>query len=317
MATPKYDASNIRVLEGLDNVRQKYDVIELSKKIKRQGDILILSKELKIRLRSLKSAVEEGRILSFFPNIHKSKVNALSRLKTNRELIKFSNMFNLSQLSVRTLYKRVLKWNKEIQINPKLLVSDEEHDIILGTLLGDASVRQRQKNSCLRFSHSIKQRDYCEWKFKIFNKFKISEFREVRRKINERSIHAIDFSTKTHPVFNYYRNLFYKNGIKKVTKKLLDQLNPRSLAIWICDDGSYSVKQGYMILCTNSFSLEEHKLMKDFFNEKFNLNPKIGFRDGKYYYLRFRKEDSEKLIKLIKPFIPKSMVYKIGGTKQW
>ena len=37
------------------------------------------------------------------------------------------------------------------------------------------------------------------------------EFREVRRKIKDREIHAVDFSTKTHPVFNYYRNLFYKN----------------------------------------------------------------------------------------------------------
>ncbi len=55
--------------------------------------------------------------------------------------------------------------------------------------------------------------------------------------------------------------------------------------------------------------------MKEFFIEKFGLNPTIGFRDGKYYYLRFSKKDSRKLIEIIKPFIPKGMEYKIGEAK--
>ena len=65
------------------------------------------------------------------------------------------------------------------------------------------------------------------------------------RKINYTFIHAIDFATKTHPVFNHYRILFYNSGRKKITNEILEQLNPRSLAIWICDDGSYENRQGY------------------------------------------------------------------------
>ncbi|MEK6936385.1 MAG: hypothetical protein AABW67_06370, partial [Nanoarchaeota archaeon] len=68
----------------------------------------------------------------------------------------------------------------------------------------------------------------------------------------------------------------------------------------------------YIILCTNAYTLEEHNLMKEFFIKKFGLNPTIGFRDNKYYYLRFKKDDSNKLIQIIKPFISKSMIYKIG-----
>ena len=82
--------------------------------------------------------------------------------------------------------------------------------------------------------------------------FNISEFREVKRRIREGFIHAIDFATKTNPVFNYYRNLFYKNGKKIISEDILKQLNSRSLAIWICDDGSYNNKQGYIILCTKT-----------------------------------------------------------------
>ena len=125
----------------------------------------------------------------------------------------------------------------------------------------------------------------------------------------------INLATKTHSIFNYYRNLFYKEGKKVVIQDILNQLNPQSLAIWICDDGSYNNKQGYIILCTNSFSFEEHELIKKFFEKRFDLSPTIGFRDGRYYYLRFKQEDSKKLIEIIKPFIPESMIYKIGGPR--
>jgi len=311
-----YTAAEIKVLEGLEGVRQRFDVVELSKKIKKKGDLLILSRELKLKPRTLSQAIEEGRILSFFPNIHKSKANALSRLRTNRELKLFSQIHDVYNTSSRKLYKLVKTWNQEIQTNPKLLISDEEHDLIIGSLMGDASIRQREKNSCFRVAHSVKQKEYIEWKLNIIKDFRISEYTERSRIVNKRKVDMIYLSTKTHPIFNYYRRLFYAAGRKNITKEILEQLNPRSLAIWACDDGSYENKQGYIILCTNSYTLEEHKLMKEFFKERFDLDPTIGFRDGKYYYLRFKQNDTKKLIKIIKPFIPKSMLYKIGEKNE-
>lgn len=311
-----YNASEIKVLEGLEGVRKRFDIVELSRKIKRKGDLLILSKELKIRPRILSEAVEEGRILKILPNIEKSKASILARLRTDREVKLFSKKHDLGKTSARKLRNLIRKWNLEIQKNPHLLITQEEHDLIIGSLMGDASVRQRERNSCFRFSHSLKQKEYSEWKAQFLTEFNISEFREVKRRIGNSFIHAIDFSTKTHPLFNYYRNLFYNSGRKAITPGILNQLNPQSLAIWVCDDGSYSKTQGYIIICTNSYTLKEHKLMKDFFKERFNLDPTIGFRDKKYYYLRFKQEDSKKLVDIIRPFITKSMLYKIGGENE-
>ena len=308
----EYNAESIKVLEGLEAVRKQFDVIELSKKIKRKGDVLILSRELRIKPRILKSAVCEGRVLSLFPNLDKSKAGILASLRTDRELILFSKKYNIYNIFARKLIELVRQWNSELQNNPLILLTEDERDLIIGSLLGDASIRQREKNSCFRFSHSIKQKRYCEFKRDILKDFSISEFREVKRKIRDSFIHAIDFSTKTHPIFNYYRKLFYKEDRKRVSEEILNQLNARSLAFWICDDGSYDNTQGYIILCTNAYNLEEHQLMKKFFNDKFRLDPTIGFRNNKYYYLRFKKEDSKKLIEIIKPFIPFYMKYKIG-----
>jgi len=310
-----YSAEDIKVLEGLEGVRKMFDSSEFSSCIKKRGDTLILSKELKIKQRSLYAFFEEKRILSIFPNLQKSKANVLSRLKTNRELGFFSKSYDVYSISVRKLYELVKIWNNDVQLNPLKILSGEEHELILGTILGDASVKQRDKNNCLRISHSLKQKDYLiEIKNKLQD-FEVSEFSERTRNINNRELKVIDFSTKTHPIFNYYRNLFYKNGVKVINSDILSQLTARSLSYWICDDGSFCNKQKYFILCTNSYTFEEHKLIKEFFNNKFGLNPVIGFRDNKYYYLRFNKQDSQKLINIIKPYIPESMVYKIGGIK--
>ncbi len=311
----EYTGKDIRVLEGLEGVRKRFDVIELSKKVKKQGDILILSHELKIRPRILQEAVCEGRILSMFSNLDKSKAGILAALRTDRELKIFSKKYDIYKTPARKLIKLIRQWKQDVQTNPLLLVSQEEHDLIIGSLMGDASIRKREKNSCFRFTHSIKQKEYANHKRKILKNFNISEFREVQRKIRDSFIHAIDFATKTHSVFNYYRKLFYQTGRKIITPEILNEINSRSLAYWICDDGSYNNKQGYIIICTNSYSFEEHKLMKKFFEKTFNLSPTIGFRDSKYYFLRFKQKDSKKLIGIIKPFIPNCMKYKIGESK--
>lgn len=310
-----YDAGAIKVLEGLEGVRKNFDVVELSKRIKKQGDILILSNELKIKPRALKSAIDEGRVLSIIPNIQKSKAGILAGLRTNREVRMFNEKYSLNKLSSRKLRQLVIKWKENIQKNPSLLLSQEEHDLIVGSLMGDASIRKREENSCFRVAHSIKQEEYINFKFGVLKNFEISEFAHRKRRINNKEINMIYLSTKTHQIFNYYRNLFYKEGKKIITKDVLNHMTSRSLAYWVCDDGSYNNKQGYIVLCTNSYTLEEHNIMKRFFKEKFGLDPTIGFRDKKYYYLRFKQEDSKKLIEIIKSYIPKSMLYKIGGNK--
>ena len=162
-----YTAAEIKVLEGLEGVRKRFDVVELSRKIRKKGDLLILSKELKIRPRILSEAADEGRILSILPNIEKSKASILARLRTNREIKIFAEKYDLKATQARKLIKIIRQWNEKIQKNPFLLITHEEHDLIIGSLMGDASIRQREINSCFRFSHSIKQKDYSKWKVQI------------------------------------------------------------------------------------------------------------------------------------------------------
>lgn len=307
MADNSYKADSITVLKDLEAVNH------ISTQISKRGDIKRMSKMLNIDQAALARRLDEARILRKIPNLNKSKLVPLARTKLDRELDIFLKHNDINKLSTRTIYRSINSWRYELSSNPKKLLTEEQHNLIIGSLLGDASVRQRNKNCSFRVAHSKTHESYLLWKSNILSEFGQANLQSYKKILNNRTLITIEFSTKTHSVFNYYRNLFYKNGRKVVSNEILELLNPQSLAIWICDDGSYDTTQGYIVLCTNCYSLNEHEIMKEYFNEVWNLNPTIGFRDNKYYYLRFKQKDTQKLIKIIKPFIPKSMLYKIGG----
>ncbi len=191
------------------------------------------------------------------------------------------------------------------------MLSPEQHNVIIGALLGDGNLRKRGKNTLFRTEHSDKQKDYLYWIYDLFSEFTLSEPKRSFHKGHKYATYS--FTTFAHPAFNFYYDLFYKNGRKEVNEKILKQITPQSLAIWICDDGSYCNSIKDLILCTNSFSIKEHKLMQKYFLDKWGLNCSIRFRDGKYYYLSFYKKDTIKLANIIKSSMPlEQMKYKIG-----
>ncbi len=312
MEKPSYTAQFKNPVNDISVVRKTYDLDTLKRAIQKRGDTQKLADKLNINQSTLSRAVTESWILSFLQLRDKSKVHALATLKNEKTIKKFCNLYDVDKLSFKQLYKKVKSWRSKLENNPRILVTPKQHDLMIGSILGDASIRQRDKNCNFRVSHSRKQKKYLLWKFDILKEYCISKPKFYSKIINNRGLMTYELSTATHFAFNYYRNLFYLNNIKTITKKILNLLNPRSLAIWVCDDGSYSKSQGYIILCTNSFSQKEHVVMQSYFKETWNLNPTIGFRDKKYYYLRFKQNDSKRLINLIRPHIPNSMKYKIG-----
>jgi hypothetical protein len=73
------------------------------------------------------------------------------------------------------------------------------------------------------------------------------------------------------------------------------------------DDGQVSPKGNQSRLSTHCFSYKEHEIMRDYFLEVWGITARIG----KNKQIEFNKENTLKLVSLIRQHIPPNMRYKI------
>jgi hypothetical protein len=80
----------------------------------------------------------------------------------------------------------------------------------------------------------------------------------------------IYFKTYSLPCFNYYHELFFKNGVKKVPKNIVELLTTQALAYLACDDRKKKVLD--FILNTNSFTFKGVQELIKVLNKNFDLD---------------------------------------------
>ena len=155
--------------------------------------------------------------------------------------------------------------------NNKLL-----HFITIGCLLGDASLQTfNGKTWRLRFLQSDSHKDYL---FHLYDLYKPFVHSPPKLGQDLQGNKRWYFNTITFPELNYYANLFYfKKGSKFIKKVPLDILNPQnfndsSLAYWFMDDGSLKSNKKAYILCTDSFSLNELKILQSLLKLRYNIH---------------------------------------------
>ena len=89
----------------------------------------------------------------------------------------------------------------------------EEFQIFLGTMYGDACMNKFSKtsNAKLSFAHSLKQQNYCFWKYKKLQRFcNKPRFDSNLDKRTNKVYDRIDVVTKANPLFTKYYDMFYK-----------------------------------------------------------------------------------------------------------
>lgn len=195
-------------------------------------------------------------------------------------------------------------------------LTNEQKQLLIGTLLGDDSLYlgRRNTNARLKVQHGEKDKDYLKFKYSILENFvtgRIIKERRVNKKIGK-YYSSLVFITTTHPEFTRFYKLFYKRKKKIVTSEILKRLTPFGLAAWIMDDGHYNKIGKFMDLYTMNFTYKEHLIMQEYFKKKYRISPKINYhKQADKYYLRFNLSDTQKLVKIVRPYIIDSMKRKI------
>src|SRR3954451_2738626 len=97
-------------------------------------------------------------------------------------------------------------------------LSEVQHAIVIGSLLGDGSIRCKT-NALLEINHSIHQRSYVDWKF---SHLAVLVPTPPKQRVGNGGGVAYGFVTRSAPALPPYYLLFYAEGRKRVPKLDLD-----------------------------------------------------------------------------------------------
>ena len=180
----------------------------------------------------------------------------------------------------------------------------KQKSLIIGCILGDGHLRKMEgrKDAFLEINHSIKAKEYVNFKYEILKS--ICKSPPKKRRIDEKRI-GYRFFTEQHPELTKLHLKFYR-GKKKIIPKDLE-LNGLILAVWLMDDGSFS--RGNLYLNTQKFSFKDQRRLLHFLR-KIGIKARMN-KDKKYYRIRIKKESIERFKNLVKPYIIPSMAYKL------
>lgn len=200
-------------------------------------------------------------------------------------------------------------------------LSEIQQQVILGSLLGDGSLRlqktQKAKNPLFSVAHSDKQKDYLEWKELILKNISMGvTVQKNNRGFNTRKDALLyKFFTKSLPCLHSLYDKFFKVGKKEVSLELLYGLTPIALAVWFMDDGSSHKNTLYLHTCGLSENSVENVV--SYFRDKYGIFFKKRKRNNLYagkvgFDLSVcQSKGGYKFMELVAPYIIPSMQYKI------
>lgn len=194
----------------------------------------------------------------------------------------------------------------------KSFLSDKCKEIILGSLLGDGSLKihESYKNPRFSFRHSTKQQEYFFWKVNQLKEISGEKYWWEQEKNGLGNAMFRYQSIATDTLMDLYK-LTEKNNQLIIRRKWLNQLTPLSLAVWWLDDGSLITNSRRGVICTDPFSYDEQKLLAHYLLKVWGIRVHIGkikrVHNGnikEYYRLWIRSsEELMKLLRLILPYV--------------
>ena len=197
----------------------------------------------------------------------------------------------------------------------------ESRNLLIGMLLGDGTI---SNNHVFKMAHCEAQKDYLEWKIKQLNDCALRNngIKSYIKTTGYASGVPV-FYTQLNiiPFIKVLRRVVYKNGKKTFTRKLLNRLDARGVAIWFMDDGCINIRKnkgrpcGFYIRISTCEPKEEVQLIIDYFKEQWDINFYM-FHEGKKensYSLCCGTKEGLKFIDIVKPYVSQvpSMIHKI------
>ena len=212
-----------------------------------------------------------------------------------------------------------MRSNEIEKYKSSLRLTDEQKEVLIGILLGDATLETQNNGRTYRIKieHSLKQKAYAEHLYGLFNDWARSK--PWKRKVtlsNGKTYTNIVFSTLSHSALRFYAHQFYRGRVKIVPRLIRKWLTPRAIAYWYMDDGSIKSKQSKgLIFNTHGYEKHEINRLIQVLKEKFHLDAKLrSQKEGYQIYISGKSYESFK--DLVLPHMLPEMNYKIPEPRR-
>jgi hypothetical protein len=180
-------------------------------------------------------------------------------------------------------------------------LTEVQHSVIVGTLLGDGAMRCKT-NALLEVNHSAAQAGYVEWKYRHLAEL-VATPPKLRSGNGNRT--ACRFVTRSLPILTPYYRLFYDQGKKQVPEV---DLSPLAMAVWFMDDGCKSRNAVY--LNTQQFDWQSQHVLLRLLREQWGIAASLN-RDKTYHRIRVSVAGTVRLAALISPYLLPELRYKL------
>jgi len=201
---------------------------------------------------------------------------------------------------------------REVHSTPKVLTSRQQQ-ILVGTLLGDGCLAQHGRFHRLHVKHQFAQRSLVELKREAFRDFVTMPLHEFDQRLGNRLYPAVQFATRTSPLFSEWHNRFYRGRRKVVPIEVAQWLTPLSMAIWFMDDGG--ADYAGLNLQTHNFELLEVERLVATMAERFRIQPRTRANKGKWI-IYIAASDVGSLRSKIGPHILPELRYKLVPRRE-
>jgi len=200
---------------------------------------------------------------------------------------------------------------KSPNLQPAL--SPIQREILVGGMLGDLSIYRAKltHNARLYVQQGAVHTEYLNHLYSVFQNLcssgpKLSVYLDKR---NNTTYEALRFNTRSLPCFNYYRELFYPEGIKIVPANIEELLTVRGLAYWAMDDGYKD--RGNFRFATESFSRDDVLLLLEILKNNFSLDCSLNTVKSTQYRIYVKANSMVQFRALVSPYFHPSMLYKL------
>jgi len=181
------------------------------------------------------------------------------------------------------------------------VLRESQKQVLYGTILGGSSIihPDRGKNCYL----AMRDHDnlWLSYKIEMLKDFFKLDQNTIKKDKNTYRCYSV-----AYPVFNQAYEAFYKDGVKVVTREILEILTDEAWMVWFVDAGRKSKRKAY--LRTHKFGEEGTQIIADYFNS-LDCACDVHQCRGRYEIV-FSNKGAYELLKYVAPRLPNFMIEK-------